>query len=455
MEKPQLKLTEQQTAIVTAAAQGGSFRCEGEGDTKKCRTLNSKGFLRRDPKDGALWYPTDAARTFAGLSALVEAEDAPGTELAPVASDSSGLVQMVERARALLDDGDVMAARVLSGGGYLQAKAAAQFASSFGAAGKRVLAKARQLQGDALLIETRAKIRIAAAFDEAQAEGNAAKRGRPKNIPDENIFTQEEAGLSAKEIHEARKLAAAEERQPGLVERAIEARLRAGLEPSRANLRAAVGTASATKEERGNNLYETPPEAMHTLLALEQFGQVVWEPACGRGAISHLLEEAGCEVHLSDLVDYGTADSSGMVQEVIDFLATDATAWVGEGGEKPDIVTNPPYGAILNAFVAHALKVHRPRKMALLLNFNFYCGFDDPDREFALENCPPARIHVFKRRLPMMHRDGWDGPEAASRMNTAWFVWERQPDGTYGTQTLIDRVDWKHHMPGAVEEGGE
>ncbi|TIR01608.1 MAG: SAM-dependent methyltransferase, partial [Mesorhizobium sp.] len=76
----------------------------------------------------------------------------------------------------------------------------------------------------------------------------------------------EEAGLTAKEVHEARKLRDAEKRTPGIVERVIEARLAAGLEPSRANLRAAVGTDSATAAERGNNLYETPPEAVHTLL---------------------------------------------------------------------------------------------------------------------------------------------------------------------------------------------
>jgi hypothetical protein len=56
--------------------------------------------------------------------------------------------------------------------------------------------------------------------------------------------------------------------------------------------------------------------------------------------------------------------------------------------------------------VAHALRVHRPRKMALLLNLNFVCGFDDPERRFAIDANPPSRIHVFTRRLPMMRRLG-------------------------------------------------
>lgn len=230
------------------------------------------------------------------------------------------------------------------------------------------------------------------------------------------------------------------------MERAIQARLEAGLEPSRANLRAAVGTASATQEERGHNLYETPPEAMWTLLALEQFCSKVKEPACGRGAISKMLEDAGYTVLISDLIDYGTSDQFGEVQAVADFLETDADP------DQPDIVTNPPYGELLNRFVAHALRVHRPRKMALLLNINFLCGFEDLEREFAMDDNPPSKIIVFKRRLPMMHRDGWDGPKAASRMNTAWFIWELNEAGIYAGEMRISRVDWKKFVPASTIE---
>jgi len=242
------------------------------------------------------------------------------------------------------------------------------------------------------------------------------------------------------------------------VERAIAARLAAGLEPSRANLRAAVGTDSATAAERGNNLYETPPEAMRTLLSFMRFSKRVLEPACGKGAISRMLEDAGYEVELADLVDYGTATKDGELQRVENFLASAARA---DDSERPDIVTNPPYCVDLNAFVAHALRAHRPRRMALLLNLNFLCGFEDENRNYAMDECPPAQILVFKRRLPMMHRDGWDGPEASSRMNTAWFIWKLrpQPDGTedYDGPTGMLRLDWKVFenatMCGPMEEG--
>jgi ParB-like chromosome segregation protein Spo0J len=214
------------------------------------------------------------------------------------------------------------------------------------------------------------------------------------------------------------------------------------IQPQRENLRAAVGTASATKEERGANLYETPPEAMFALMALEVFSATILEPACGRGAIVRMLEQFNYEVVLADLLDYGTADKHGRRQAVQDFM----TSQPPEIGSY-DIVTNPPYGSSMNAFIAHALRAYRPRKMALLLNWNAYSGFADEDRNFVLDACPPARIYQFKRRLPMMHRDGWDGNIASSRMNTAWFVWEMQEDGTYGYQTIVRRVDWQDYMP--------
>lgn len=324
-----------------------------------------------------------------------------------------------------------------------------------------------RVQADSLEIESLAKSRLAKEYDAARPAG-AEKGGRPKTVPDGNGFTAEEVGLTRKQVHEARQMRDVIEHDPGIVRRALDQMLAERVEPTRAalkrelpraNLRAAVGTDSATASERGDNLYQTPPEAMRALLSLTRFSPTVWEPACGRGAISRLLENAGYEVILSDLRDYGTHNRHGEVQEIGNFLETGRRtgkapgitgAWNGAlaAPENVDIVTNPPYGTDLNKFVAHALRVHRPRRMALLLNLNFLCGFDDPDRCYAMDECPPRIIYVFTRRLPMMHRDGWDGPEASSRMNTAWFVWELdEATGTYDAgghqDSTILRIDWK------------
>lgn len=378
------------------------------------------------------------------------------TDLATL--ESSELVSTIARARTALDEGDVQAALLLSSGAYVQAKAAASYAESVKAS-RTLVDKARRLQADALKIEALAYVAMADAVDEAQANGQIARPGRKSNISGDNIFTLDEVGLDAGKLHEARKLRNAEKANPGFVETIIETRLSEGLEPSRASLKKAaghaVGTKTATKDERGDDLYETPIEAMRALLALESFSQNVLEPSVGRGAILRPLEAAGYDVTISDAVDRGVATRDGECQAVGDFCAMRGPSKLWSVGA--DIVTNPPYG-IANAYIAHALREFRPGKMAMLLNLNFLAGFDDPDRCFVMDENPPSRIYVFTRRLPMMHRDGWDGPKASSQMNTAWFVWEQNQDGTYGQgYPQIIRIDWQafeHTEPLAPGEGG-
>jgi hypothetical protein len=89
--------------------------------------------------------------------------------------------------------------------------------------------------------------------------------------------------------------------------------------------------------DRGNDLYETPPEAVHALLAAEAIPAVVWEPACGPGAIARVLRAAGRRVVATDLVDYASPDQDAAG---IDFLLEQAAP---PGVQC--IVTNPPYSA--------------------------------------------------------------------------------------------------------------
>lgn len=371
--------------------------------------------------------------------------------------ESSELVATLDRARALFDEGDYRAALLISTGAYEQAKAAAGYAEKVKAS-RELVDKARRMQADALKIESLCYVAMADAVDEAQAKGELSRGGRPEKVQGSDRFTLEDVGLDKRRLHEARQIRNAERAEPGFIDRVVEARVESGLEPSRAALKQsaghAIGTKSATKEEKGDQLYETPVEAVRMLLALESFSAVVLEPSVGRGAILRPLEAAGYDVRISDLVDREIATQDGELQAVGDFLKSRGTGEVG-----PDIVTNPPYGDVANAYIAHALREHRPRKMALLLNLNFLCGFDDPDRRYVMDENPPSRVYINARRLPMMHRDGWDGPQASSQMNTAWFIWERNDDGSYGKPGTFQgiRVDWaafKDAKPLAPGAGG-
>src|SRR6516164_5248412 len=152
--------------------------------------------------------------------------------------------------------------------------------------------------------------------------------------------------------------------------------------------------------DRGVDLYETPIVAVEALLRVESLPHWLWEPAAGRGAIVRVLRDAGHAVIASDIVDYGEP-----LHFVADFLTqTKAPA------NCETVITNPP-DQIAGEFARHALdlapKVYLPLRLAFL---------ESTRRADVLEHRGLRAVHVFRRRLPMMHRDGWaaaDTPRAS------------------------------------------
>src|SRR5262245_26438065 len=183
--------------------------------------------------------------------------------------------------------------------------------------------------------------------------------------------------------------------------------------------------------ERGNDLYETPTAAVEALLRVERLPHRLWEPAWGRGSIVRVLRAHGHEVLASDLVDYG--DPTHFYRR--DFLMEK----LPRGCEC--IITNPPF-KLVEQFVAHAIDLCPLVVMLLRLAF-FEAGAGPTKkvalRRYVLDEHPPARIHVFRLRLPMMHRAEWVGRKANSGMAFAWFVWDRSHSGP----TVIDRISWE------------
>lgn len=180
---------------------------------------------------------------------------------------------------------------------------------------------------------------------------------------------------------------------------------------------------AASFSERGDDLYETPECAISALLSAEALPRQIWEPACGPGAIVRVLRNAGHSVIATDLVDYGL-DNSG---SGIDFLM-ERTLPDGVGA----IVTNPPY-KLANEFVAHALDLC-PR-VIMLLRLAF---LESERRRPILDTGHLARVYVFRNRLPMMHRDGWEGKRAGNAVAFAWYSWDRNHSGP----TELRRISW-------------
>lgn len=176
--------------------------------------------------------------------------------------------------------------------------------------------------------------------------------------------------------------------------------------------------------ERGDDLYETPAVAVEALLRVEKIPEQVWECACGHGSIVNVPRAHGHDVYASDLVDYGNPSHHYR----IDFLM--------ERRAPPGydcIVTNPPF-KLIEQFIAHALALC-PR-VVMLVRLAFY---ESERRRHLLEDCGLARIHVFRKRLPMMHRAGWEGRKGNSGMAFCWMIWDRHHTGP----TTIDRISWE------------
>ncbi len=175
---------------------------------------------------------------------------------------------------------------------------------------------------------------------------------------------------------------------------------------------------------RKNDLYETPACATIALMRAEKLPLKLWECAAGRGAIVNVLRIAGHEVLASDLVDYGQPSHFYGRDFLMEHVAP-------EGCEA--IVTNPPF-KLADEFVRHALRLVPRVYMLLRLAF-----LESERRRDILDGGGLSRVHVFRNRLPMMHRDGWTGPRASSATPFAWFVWDRAHVGS----TELHRISWE------------
>ena len=167
-------------------------------------------------------------------------------------------------------------------------------------------------------------------------------------------------------------------------------------------------------KDRKDDCYETAPQAIHALLKVEPVPDPVWDPCCGPGVVVKLLRATGRVVHASDLVDYGLEDSTSR----IDFLME----WRAPPGTQA-VITNPP-NKLATEFAEHALLLC-PRVM-LLQPIQF---LGSAKRTPILDGGGLARVHVIKRRLPMMHRRGWKGRRNSSQIYYAWFIWNREHCG--------------------------
>ncbi len=165
-------------------------------------------------------------------------------------------------------------------------------------------------------------------------------------------------------------------------------------------------TAKRIADLDGPDFFPTPRWATYALIDNEKFEGDIWEPACGDGAMSEVLEETGNSVYSSDLYDRNYGEIG------YDFLKTEK--------QSLNIITNPPYNSA-EGFVQAGLK-KSSHKFALLLRLAFLEGVNRNRTLFS--NTPPSRVWVFSERItfyPAGAKQKGSGTTAY-----AWFVWDKE-----------------------------
>jgi hypothetical protein len=154
---------------------------------------------------------------------------------------------------------------------------------------------------------------------------------------------------------------------------------------------------------RADDLYETPSWVTSALRPHMQNGKrsvLIWEPACGNGAIADVLKTwVGCGVHATDR-------SMGL-----DFLKLDT-------GICDWVITNPPYDQA-EAFIDKALDAvaHCNGRVAMLLRVDFDSA-KTRQRLF-------GRNPFFAKKLVLTSRIRWiPGTSGSPSFNHAWYIWD-------------------------------
>ena len=181
---------------------------------------------------------------------------------------------------------------------------------------------------------------------------------------------------------------------------------------------AVMGSSShSDKERQSNDYYATDPIAIDLLIneCGVKFDKTVWECACGEGHLSKRLEELGCTVYSTDLIDRGFGIGG------IDFLQTTDTV-------DMDIVTNPPY-KYAREFIEHAMEITSPgNKIFMFLKVTFLEG---KARKAMFKKYPPKCVYVSSSRILCAKNGDFERAKAdgGSAMAFAWYEFENGYQG--------------------------
>ena len=178
-------------------------------------------------------------------------------------------------------------------------------------------------------------------------------------------------------------------------------------------------------ERQPEDFYATDPAAIPPLLKIlgpewESGGKFIYEPCCGKGHISQILELYGHNVVSSDLMDRGYGVGG------VDFLEDNP---VFDTVLYDAVITNPPFKYAVE-FVKKSLKL--APLVCMLLRTAF---IESERRDKFFEKYPPYRIYAFRKR-PRTSKNGLFPEGESSATPMSWWVWKRD----YKGPMIIERI---------------
>lgn len=181
-------------------------------------------------------------------------------------------------------------------------------------------------------------------------------------------------------------------------------------------------------KRRELDFYPTPPEATHALMQFlfennivnESF--LVWEPACGDGAMSDVIGEYVQAVHASDIRITGYSLDGG-----IDFLSNKFSC--------DAIITNPPFN-LSEQFIRHAIS--QAGVVAMLLKSQYWHAQKRID---LFNDHPPAYVLPLTWRPDFLFDQRANGVKGSPTMEVHWTVWVQ---GDYDTKYRLLKKDTHH-----------
>lgn len=181
------------------------------------------------------------------------------------------------------------------------------------------------------------------------------------------------------------------------------------------------GTAIAGRKVNTEyDFYETPvwatEKALEAMLSdgILNRQEVLYEPCCGAGAISNVLEKYFENVKKSDIqtADYIKGEKGIDVYDIKDNACE-------------VVFTNPPYDRMTKDNMLAEFQRVASKKVILLLNIFF---LSSKERKSLLENSHLRHVYIHSDRVTM-YPYGMEKPKNGGTKMFAWYVWDKEYNG--------------------------